>query len=249
MRNTLFLLITLFSVVINVVYGFNLAIPRHPCHRTWTSAQVNERRIQRKSSMSLMGLTEETLLPAVTNKPLSNLTKRSLTGVVLGALGTSWITSRNHYFGSGFLAASYVMHDEFNNMAKHTGVYPSFKLGVVASLLCHVSSVVCPSLHEIVIPTYFAILMMSLVFSNNKPTNLSQISTSVLGVLYTGYLPSFWVRLHGLPLPYINKNAVLTAGAAAIWWSWAAIASSGTVCVVCIYLIDVSSRNTLYLMH
>lgn len=209
--------------------GFSLAA-RNPALSSCSTLQGGTKSllVGRRMTMSLTGLTEDSLIPDLTSNKFSSLAKRSLTGVALGAVATGWVTSNTNAFGSGFLAATYVMHKEFTSMVRHTGINSVYKLGMFASFLCHVFAAFIPSYHELVLPTYFGLLMTYLVILNQKSASISQISSSLLGVVYTGYLPSYWVRLHGLASPFAKSSGMLAAGAATILWSWASIASSGT---------------------
>lgn len=213
--------------------GFSVVV-RNPSLKRYSSLQGTTKQSsslshRRMVGMSLTGLTEDSLIPDLTPSKFSSLTKRSLTGVALGSLAAGWVTSSTTIFGSGFLATTYVMHKEFTSMVQHTGASSIYKLGVFASLLCHALAAAIPRFHEFVLPVYFGLLMTHLVILNNKPASISQIAVSLLGVVYTGYLPSFWVRLHGLSLPFASGGAMWSAGAVTILWSWVSIASSGTL--------------------
>lgn len=171
--------------------------------------------------MSLRSTPQAAILPisSATQVLSSNLTRRLLTGLVLGAVGSTWIASSNGMFAAGFLVATCIMNNEYAKMAIPSGPSSTHRLTTVAGLLFHVAAIIKPSKQEAILPMYFGLMMASLVLSNNSPCGTSQIAKALLGVVYTGYLPSFWVRLHGL--------SELSSGPATIWWTWAAIASSG----------------------
>ena len=83
-------------------------------------------------------------------------------------------------------------------------------------------------------------LMIWLLIFNKKSPSISEISTSLLGMFYVGYLPSFWVRLRALTYvvaaptlipPFLARYEWLqaggwSAGAVITWWTWTTIVFS-----------------------
>ena len=203
---------------IYVAHGFSLAVGKGVQMRRHSQLPRTHFRLDTSLSATAGGVTVPTDSKAIT-KTRSNLARRSLTGLALGVAGSSWISSSNGVFAAGFLAASYVMNGEYVKMAMPTGPNLVNRLNLVGSLLCHIAAVTNPSIQEAIVPMYFGVLMTTLVLLNDSPSTISQIAKALLAVVYTGYLPSFWVRLHGL--------SGLSPGPATIWWTWAAIASSG----------------------
>jgi phosphatidate cytidylyltransferase len=124
------------------------------------------------------------------------------------------------------------MQSEYNSMVKATGVTTAFRLTIFVSALCYLAAAVSPWLHELILPTYVSVLMVTLLSGNGRSTNISEIATSILGVVYAGYLPSFWVRLRALNEPNFlladPSRAIWTMGAAVTWWTWTCIVFSGT---------------------
>lgn len=172
------------------------------------------------------------------------LAKRWATGLSLGALGTIWIFSGNGIFTLGFLFASLVALNEYYAMVKAAGarcedvlVAPAAKTGTVASLACYITAAFFPEYHELVLPLAASWLMIWLLIFNKRSPSISEISTSLLGMFYIGYLPSFWVRLRALQT--VTQAPTLfpallgrfewmqvsswTAGSMITWWTWTSI--------------------------
>eukprot|EP01039_Chlorochromonas_danica_P006630 gene6630-7323_t len=193
--------------------------------------------------------SESNTLPPTSNPPptkpasiwTQNLVQRWITGLSLGAIGTVWIASGNGIFTLGFLVASLIAQNEYYAMVRATGVNPAVKIGTLASLACYLTAAMCPAFHELALPLFSTLLMMWLLVFNKKSASISEISTSLLGMFYIGYLPSFWVRLRGLEtLSNIRFSDTLrkflsqrwydpdawTLGAIVTWWTWAAIVFS-----------------------
>jgi phosphatidate cytidylyltransferase len=94
-----------------------------------------------------------------------------------------------------------------------------------------------PAYHELVMPFSASFLMIWLLIFNKKSASISEISTSLLGMFYIGYLPSFWVRLRALDhiltnptlfptllgrFKWMNVNS-WTDGSVITWWTWTSI--------------------------
>ena len=164
--------------------------------------------------------------------------KRWITGLLLGALGTIWISSGNGPFTLGFFFASLIAQSEYYAMVRATGVEPAEKTGIVASVLCFVCAALFPKFHELVMPLSATFLMLWLLVFNKKSASISEISTSLLGMFYVGFLPSFWVRLRALDVAFPTKLPSLlegiswahadtwTFGAIVTWWTWFSIVAA-----------------------
>ena len=160
------------------------------------------------------------------------LQKRWATGLTLGALGTIWIYSGNGPFSLGFLLTSLIAQSEYYTMVKATGVLPAYKTGILSSILCYFTAAMFPRYHELVMPLSATILMIWLLVFNKKSASISEISTSLLGMFFLGYLPSFWIRLHRITklsdsLALGGPAAQFTFGSCVTWWTWTSIVFAG----------------------
>lgn len=160
------------------------------------------------------------------------LQKRWATGLILGALGTIWIYSGNGPFSLGFLLTSLIAQSEYYTMVKATGVLPAYKTGILSSILCYFTAAMFPRYHELVMPLSATILMIWLLVFNKKSASISEISTSLLGMFFLGYLPSFWIRLHRITklsdsFALGGQAAQWTFGSCVTWWTWTSIVFAG----------------------
>ena len=186
-------------------------------------------------------ITEDDLILKKKEKS-KTLMKRWATGLSLGALGTIWIFSGNGLFTFGFLIASFLAQNEYFAMVKaagkRAGIKPAYKTGSIATILCYITAAYFPHYHEFVMPLASCWLMIWLLIFNKKSASITEISTSILGILYIGYLPSFWVRLRTMnritktmfPLllgryRWMNVET-WTSGCIITWWTWCAIVFS-----------------------
>lgn len=183
------------------------------------------------------GATADALAAAVARAAERNkkLAKRWATGLSLGALCTLWIFSGNGVFTLGFLLTSLVAQSEYYGMIQVSGDLPTRKIGIVSLVLSYVTAAMLPAFHESVMPLSATFLMLWLLVFNKKSATIREISTSLLGMFYIGYLPSFWVRLKtcsslGMVAPsffppFLRSLSIQgwSIGSILTWWTWTSI--------------------------
>lgn len=79
-------------------------------------------------------------------------------------------------------------------MVRAKGIAPAAKTTMVLSLMLLLSATVTPHLTDAFFPLTGALICFYLLFQPKMAT-IADISTSLLGLFYGGYLPSYWVRL------------------------------------------------------
>eukprot|EP01038_Epipyxis_sp_PR26KG_P005765 gene5765-7959_t len=179
--------------------------------------------------------TENQISNNPTKKSSQKLLKRWITGLSLGLLCSLWISAGNGIFTLGFLLTSLIAQYEYYSIVSNTGVYPAYKIGIISSLVCFVTAAMYPTYHELVMPLSATLLMIWLLIFNKKSASISEISTSLLGMIYVGYLPSFWVRLRAISelnpsrlhsmaqlIPGLSGDS-WTIGATVTWFTWTSI--------------------------
>jgi len=101
-----------------------------------------------------------------------------------------------------------------------------------------------PHLHELVFPLAGTWTMLWLLLMRPNCSSINDISTTLMGLFYTAYLPSWWVRLRCLPLwlpptgglqgrgallsaaaRWLPADAV-TTGSVAVWWTCLGVAAA-----------------------
>ncbi|MDX2254624.1 MAG: phosphatidate cytidylyltransferase [Pseudanabaenaceae cyanobacterium bins.39] len=86
---------------------------------------------------------------------------------------------------------------EYFEMARAKSIVPASKITITVSLALLIVSQVRVDLADAVIPIAGTFICFYLLFQNRMAT-ISDISASILGLFYGGYLPSFWVRIRGI---------------------------------------------------
>jgi hypothetical protein len=183
-------------------------------------AVVSSSSSQQKSVMALKSTTvtaADALLPRKVE--IGNLGWRWITGLSLGALCTAWIFSANSMYASVFLVPLLLAQQEYYAMVMATGVKPSRRTNMVLSVISYYLAFSHPSFHEMVIPLGALYSMLVLLISKQNSPSINEITTSVFGLVYLGYLPSFWIRLKAAAATSaVGTTAVMGSSLSKIAW-------------------------------
>lgn len=98
------------------------------------------------------------------------------------------------YFTLGFMVVVFLGQQEYFRMVKAKGIAPAAKITLFASQLLLITATIAPQLTEAVFPIVGAFVCFYLLFQP-KIASIADISTSILGLFYGGWLPSYWIRL------------------------------------------------------
>lgn len=83
---------------------------------------------------------------------------------------------------------------EYFNLVRAKGIAPAAKTTIVLSLLLLIIATIAPNLVDAFFPLAGGLICFYLLFQP-KFASIADISTSILGLFYGGYLPSYWIRL------------------------------------------------------
>ncbi len=122
---------------------------------------------------------------------------RVVSGVVAIALALGMIVLGGWYFTLGFGIIIYLGQLEYFQLVHAKGIAPAAKTTLVLSQMLLIISTVSPTLADAVFPVAGTFICFYLLFQPKLAT-IADISTSILGLFYGGYLPSYWVRLRSL---------------------------------------------------
>lgn len=122
---------------------------------------------------------------------------RILSGVIAIALALGMIVLGGWYFTIGFCIIIYLGQLEYFQLVHAKGIAPAAKTTLVVSQALLLIATVSPTLADAVFPVAGTFICFYLLFQPKLAT-IADISTSILGLFYGGYLPSYWVRLRSL---------------------------------------------------
>lgn len=122
---------------------------------------------------------------------------RILSGIVLIALALTIMLLGGWYFTAGFCVIVYLGQLEYLQLARAKGFAPAGKTTLVVSQILLVVSNLSPSLADAIFPVAGTLICFYLLFQPKLAT-IADISASIMGLFYGGYLPSYWIRLRSL---------------------------------------------------
>ncbi|UBF28460.1 phosphatidate cytidylyltransferase [Kovacikia minuta CCNUW1] len=122
---------------------------------------------------------------------------RVVSGVVAIALALAMILLGGWYFTAGFGVIIYLGQLEYFQLARAKGIAPAAKTTLAVSQALLIISNISSTGADAVFPVAGTFICFYLLFQPKFAT-IADISTSVMGLFYGGYLPSYWVRLRSL---------------------------------------------------
>jgi phosphatidate cytidylyltransferase len=123
---------------------------------------------------------------------------RILSGVVVGILGVGVGLLGGWYFTAALCALVYLAQSEYFQMVQATGSKPAAKTTMIVSQALIISAYANMALTEAILAVAGTFTCFYLLF-RPRLASISDISSSILGLFYCGFLPSYWVRLRGIP--------------------------------------------------
>lgn len=119
---------------------------------------------------------------------------RIFSGIVAIALALGMIILGGWYFTLGFCVIVYLGLLEYFQLVRAKGINPAAKSTIFVSLLLLITATISPTLTDAVFPLAGTFICFYLLFQP-KIATIADVASSILGLLYGGYLPSYWVRL------------------------------------------------------
>ncbi|PLZ84952.1 phosphatidate cytidylyltransferase [Fischerella thermalis] len=119
---------------------------------------------------------------------------RILSGIVAIAVALSATVLGGWYFTIVFAIIIFLGQNEFFDLVRAKGIAPTVKTTMVVSQILLAICTLDGYLADAVMPLAGTFICFYLLFQPKMAT-IADISASILGLFYTGYLPSYWVRL------------------------------------------------------
>jgi len=134
---------------------------------------------------------------------------RIVSGAVALVVALGWVTLGGWVFTAGVSLMVFLGQREYFELARIKGILPATKTTLVVSQILVIVATVAPQFAEPVLAVGGSWICFYLLFQPKLAT-IADIATSILGLFYGGYLPSFWVRLRGIgyPTTHLRVNCV-----------------------------------------
>ncbi|KDP28795.1 hypothetical protein JCGZ_14566 [Jatropha curcas] len=143
----------------------------------------------------------------------SQLKKRIIFGLGIGISVGGVVLAGGWVFTVALAAAVFAGSREYFELVRSRGIAagmtpPPRYVSRVCSVICALMPVITLYFGQIDIPVTFAafVVAMALLLQRGNP-RFSQLSSTMFGLFYCGYLPCFWVKLRcGLAVPALNTR-------------------------------------------
>ncbi|MBW4666393.1 MAG: phosphatidate cytidylyltransferase [Cyanomargarita calcarea GSE-NOS-MK-12-04C] len=129
---------------------------------------------------------------------------RIISGIVAIALALTATLLGGWYFTMIFAVGVFLGQKEYFNLVRAKGIAPTVKTTMVVSQILLVICTLDGNLADAVMPLAGTFICFYLVFQP-KMASIADIAASILGLFYTGYLPSYWVRLRAIDTATISN--------------------------------------------
>jgi phosphatidate cytidylyltransferase len=125
---------------------------------------------------------------------------RVISTIVAIAVALCMLILGGWYFTIGMCLVVYLGQNEYFQLVRAKGIAPASRTTLIASQIMLLVSVFAPEVDNALFPIMGTLICFYLLFLP-KIASIADISTSIFGLFYGGYLPSYWIRLRvGLDL-------------------------------------------------
>lgn len=166
---------------------------------------------------------------------------RVISGIIAIALALLMTLLGGWFYTLCFAVIVFLGTQEYLGLVRAKGITPATKTTIGGSLAILALATISGQLSDAALPIA-AIIICSYLLLQPKPT-IADIASSVLGLLYCGYLPSFWVRLRGLGMESAS-NLPLGAYLPENWFNIKAMPQGLTLTLLtfmCIWAADIGA--------
>jgi phosphatidate cytidylyltransferase len=122
---------------------------------------------------------------------------RIISGIIAVILALGMILLGGWYFTFSLGIIIFLGQLEYVQLVRAKSIIPSAKNTMVLSLILLAISTVSSSLADAMLPLAGTWICFYLLFKPKMAT-IADISASIMGLFYVGYLPTFWVRLRAI---------------------------------------------------
>jgi phosphatidate cytidylyltransferase len=119
---------------------------------------------------------------------------RVISSIVAIALALFLLLLGGWYFTIGMCIIVYLGQSEFFKLVRAKGIEPASKITLIASQVLLVVGATGSNIDDSLFPIAGTLICFYLLFLP-KIASIADISTSLFGLFYSGYLPSYWIRL------------------------------------------------------
>ncbi len=119
---------------------------------------------------------------------------RVISSLIVGAVAICMLVLGSWYFTIGMCIIVYLGQIEYFKLVRAKGIEPASKITLVASQVLLLVGATGSNIDDSLFPIAGTLICFYLLFLP-KIASIADISTSLFGLFYSGYLPSYWIRL------------------------------------------------------
>ncbi|MGL5079971.1 MAG: phosphatidate cytidylyltransferase [Microcoleaceae cyanobacterium] len=175
---------------------------------------------------------------------------RILSAIVAIALAMGMLLSGGWYFTLGFGVIVYLGLLEYFQLVRAKGIEPAAKTAIALSEVLLITAAFAPGLVDATFALAGTVICFYLLFQP-KLSTIADIATSILGLFYGGYLPSYWIRLRvgwEHPVSFFSQAIASPVPLEAVdpefWIGWIHLSQGLTATVLaffCIWASDIGA--------
>ncbi len=129
---------------------------------------------------------------------------RVISGIVAIVVALTATLLGGWYFTILFGVIIFLGQKEYFGLVKAKGIAPTVKTTMIVSQVILITCTFNSNLADAIMPLAGTFICFYLLFQPKLAT-IADISASILGLFYTGYLPSYWVRLRAIDAAQISN--------------------------------------------
>jgi phosphatidate cytidylyltransferase len=122
---------------------------------------------------------------------------RIISGIIAIIMALSATLLGGWYFTIAIAIVVFLGQQEYFNLVRSRGITPTVKTTMIVSQVLLAICTLDGSLADAIMPIAGTLICFYLLFQPKLAT-IADISASIMGLFYVGYLPSYWVRLRGI---------------------------------------------------
>ncbi len=136
---------------------------------------------------------------------------RLISGLLIGIFGLIVVLLGGWFFTLATVLLTYLALLEFFRMAEFKGIKPATKTTLFSSFVILISTyletigLLEGEISNSILPIC-SVGICTWLLLQPKPGTISDIAASIFGLLYLGFLPSYWIRLRGVDSVIISSN-------------------------------------------
>jgi phosphatidate cytidylyltransferase len=119
---------------------------------------------------------------------------RVISSLIVGAVAICMLVLGSWYFTIGMCIIVYLGQSEYFKLVRAKGIEPASKITLIASQVLLLVGAIGSNIDDSLFPIAGTLICFYLLFLP-KIASIADISTSLFGLFYSGYLPSYWIRL------------------------------------------------------